>query len=758
MFTSFTYNGIEKGTLMNDNVMDNESVEKGSDKEVTTDEKISNDNAASFHSDLTEINNSDTTDNINNNAEKNSSKNEISKAGREKLGFIFKLAGLVILVLLYVYYWLHEDFRTGVVTNYKEIVSDVNASARTIFVTSMVALGGALLFVKNILGDILNKIASVLMFVLTPVVSFFMLEYSNIQQSTLLLDTVRMLGKKRVLTSIVILGLIMLLIYVFTNSTKVSSIFTISFSCVAGIASYYTFSFRGIPLLATDLSSLRTAMNVMSEYDYSLNYFTYAIILLSVVWIIALCKLKSYKGFSWKIRIPITIAYAAIAVFSVNLLFNTDFLDKTVPVRINTFMPQKSYRKYGFVLTFTKSINFLLIEEPEKYSYDKAEAIADKYKTDSNQGYKTPNVIVIMDEAFSDLQSVGKHFNTNEEVTPFFNSLKEDTVRGFAYVSVFGGQTANSEYEFLTGCSKAFLPATSTPYQLFIKDKIPSLTTYLKKQEYQGNIAMHPFRASGYNRETIYPLIGFDRFITMEDFSDAKYVRKFISDETDFKRIINEYENAKKKSDKPFYLFNVTMQNHSGYDEDFDNLPDTIKITDKNFKDAQAERYLNLIHLSDKALESLISYFENVDDDTVIVFFGDHEPGVHEAFYTKLFGKKSSKLKNEQLMEKYKVPFIIWANYDIEERSNINTSLNYLSAIMKDSVGMKKTGFDNFRLDSFQSIPILTVNGYYDKKGQFYSLSDNKKSESYPDILSDYDILQYNYMFDKKHRIDNFFD
>lgn len=742
---------------MDENLMDNENAEFSDKSQNISDEteiSAASDTSKS-ETDVIGLNDNevkaDEQDKKDNVKEKNKSDKKTAK-------LVFKFIGLFVLAALYIYYWMNEEFRTGTVTNYKDVVSDVNAMARTIFVTAMVLFGGVFLFLKNILNDILNKIASAVLWILTPVVSFFMLEYDNIQQSTLLMDTVRMLGKKRVVTSIVILGLVMLLVYVITNSIKVSSLFMIGFSCAMGIASYYTFAFRGIPLLATDLTSLRTAMNVMSEYDYSVNYNTYAIILFSVVWIIAVCKLRSYKGFSWKLRIPIAAAYVLIAGFSVNLMFNTDFFDKTVKVRVNTFMPQKSYKKYGFVLTFTKSINYLLIKEPDGYSYKKAREIADNYKADTQSNAKNPNVIVIMDEAFADLQSVGKHFNTNEEVTPFFNSLKEDTVRGYAYVSVFGGQTANSEYEFLTGCSKAFLPATSTPYQLFIKDEIPSLTTYLKKQGYQGNLAMHPFYASGYNREMVYPLLGFDRFITIDDFSDSKIVRRFISDETDFKRIINEYESAKDKSDDPFYLFNVTMQNHSGYENDYDTLPETIQITDEEFKDDQAGRYLNLIHLTDEALEDLINYFKNVDEDTVIVFFGDHEPGVHEAFYTKLFGQKSSKLKNEELMEKYKVPFIIWANYDIEEKSDVTTSLNYLSAIMKDSTGMKKTGFDNFRLEVSKQFPVLTVNGYFDAQGKFYSLADGEKSDSLSGILKEYDILQYNYMFDKKYRVSGFFD
>ena len=62
-----------------------------------------------------------------------------------------------------------------------------------------------------------------------------------------------------------------------------------------------------------------------------------------------------------------------------------------------------------------------------------------------------------MNETFADLNVVN-HIKTNKEVMPFINSLKENTIKGHMLVSVFGGGTSNSEYEFLTGNSMAFLP------------------------------------------------------------------------------------------------------------------------------------------------------------------------------------------------------------------------------------------------------------------------------------------------------------
>ncbi|MFR3423719.1 MAG: sulfatase-like hydrolase/transferase [Lachnospiraceae bacterium] len=177
----------------------------------------------------------------------------------------------------------------------------------------------------------------------------------------------------------------------------------------------------------------------------------------------------------------------------------------------------------------------MMIHKPDGYSANAAEEIAAPYRSETSSGNaKTPNVIAIMDEAFADLQAVGD-FRTSEDVMPFYHSLTKNTVKGFSYVSVFGGQTANTEFEFLTGLSKAFVPASATPYQLYIKSLLPGLTTHLGNQDYQGMLAFHPFRANGYNRDHVYPNLGFSDFISLKDLdvSASDKIRNFVSDAAD---------------------------------------------------------------------------------------------------------------------------------------------------------------------------------------------------------------------------------
>lgn len=101
------------------------------------------------------------------------------------------------------------------------------------------------------------------------------------------------------------------------------------------------------------------------------------------------------------------------------------------------------------------------MKAPDGYSKAAVDKIAGNFKeTDSSYSQsdaKNPTIIVIMNESFADLSVVGD-FETNTQVTPFMDSLSENTLKGYALSSVYGAKTPNSEWEFETGNSMAFLP------------------------------------------------------------------------------------------------------------------------------------------------------------------------------------------------------------------------------------------------------------------------------------------------------------
>jgi phosphoglycerol transferase MdoB-like AlkP superfamily enzyme len=389
----------------------------------------------------------------------------------------------------------------------------------------------------------------------------------------------------------------------------------------------------------------------------------------------------------------------------------------------------------GLAVTFTMNLAYLAVEKPQGYNADAAAALLESY--DSGNEITTgdnetlPNLIVVMDESFADLSVLGD-FSVSEDPTPFLHSLMagaDNTISGTAHVSVCGGNTPNSEFEFLTGNTMAFLPQGSVPYQQYITGEIPSLAQWLSSLGYE-TVAAHPYNASGWERETVYPLLGFSESLFYPDFSGAKLVRNYVSDESCVKKLISLYEE--KSPDAPLFAFLVTMQNHGGYTETYDNFtPDVVAA---GINSTSLDQYLSLTKKTDEALEMLLSYFAEETEPTVVVFFGDHQPydTVAEAVLAKN-GLHYNTLDEEQTLLRYQVPYVIWANYEIPSQTDVDTSLNYLSAEVCAAAGIPTNAYQNFLLELRETYPVI-------------SAVEQPEDEA---SLSDYRKLQYYELFDQ---------
>ena len=327
---------------------------------------------------------------------------------------------------------------------------------------------------------------------------------------------------------------------------------------------------------------------------------------------------------------------------------------------------------------------------------------------------------------------------------PYFKSLNENTIKGNTYVSVLGGGTPNSEWEFLTNNTMGFMPHNTVPYQQYIKVPSYSLATILKSQGYIAQ-AIHPWYGAGYRRNAIYPLLGFDSFNSLETLNNLDHIRRFPSDLSTYKTIIEQFEN-KNKNEKIFN-FTVSMQNHSGYDvKDYDS---SIFLTDIE-NCPRVEQYLSLMKESDSALEYLINYFKNYDEKTIILLFGDHQPSyLEEEFWQNIMEDP------DNLTSRYITPFMLWANYDIEEKYIEKISLNYLSILLLEVSELKTTPYMDFLKPIQEQLPVITGNGYMDNEGNYYTFNDNNK---YSEILNKYQLVQYNNVFDNKNTVNSFFE
>jgi phosphoglycerol transferase MdoB-like AlkP superfamily enzyme len=605
----------------------------------------------------------------------------------------------------------------------------------------------------------LNRLLLKLLFILTTPFCFWM--------------TLRIVGKSMgsvirtfptitgILT-ILILIMVWWTIYAVTNRMRITSIITVFICFAFSMTNYFLILFRNSPLTANDFSSVGTAMDVAANYTLTFSKSSMWVISLTVIYLALLISLKGHRGPSWrkewKKRVrSLCIAGVMIGLFC-GVLLSTNFMSNR-GIFISAFNQKKGYHKHGSVICFTYSLKNSRIKKPKNYSVKNAAKIAEKFKSDekiktASVSEKTPNIIVIMNEAYTDLQYVNK-FTTSADYMPFFHGLKENTIKGIMHPSVFGGRTANTEYEFLTGNTTAFYPMNSVPYTTNLKSKVPSITTTLKDQGYKGNIAFHPGVYNSYNRDKAYPNLGFEKVISLEDLKNPKMLRAYVSDQGDFEEVVRQYESFRKTGDQsPFFLFNVTIQNHSGFSVSSGYVEKKITITDKTFDHGSSEQYLNLIKKTDEALEYLVNYYKKKGEPTVIVMFGDHEPHVGEGFYDSLLGRIKDESELEIMDHEYRVPFMIWANYDIKEKQNEQISTNYLGPYLLNALNLKMTGYDKYLLDLRKQVPVFCAVDYIGADGVLY---DTTKTSKYTKYLNRYNVLQYNNAVDTRHRLKNFF-
>ena len=510
-----------------------------------------------------------------------------------------------------------------------------------------------------------------------------------------------------------------------------------------GITNHYVMKFRSTPFVPWDLFSAGTAASVAGNYDFTPDRRMVIVTLVFIALFVLTRLFKKGPRFSWKIRLGSIVLVGLVLCTFVNALQQESFQTKHYLYPF-LFTPAYMTKVNGMAVTFAMDLAYVAVERPAGYDADEAKETLAKYetKTTETDTQDLPNIIVIMDEAFSDLKVLGP-LETNEDYMPFMHRMQQgekNTVTGYVQTSVCGGNTADSEFEFLTGNTMAFLPNGSIPYQQYVNGERPSLASYLQSLGYE-TVATHPYYATGWNRDKVYPWLGFEQSIFKDQYWGAGYVRKYVSDNSCVDKIIELYE--KKEEGTPLFVFNVTMQNHGGYSDTYDNF--TPDITVEGVESTPLSQYLSLVRLSDQALEKLISYFEETDEKTIVVFFGDHQPNdTVAAPILNLNGMTTKTLTEDQLKLRYEVPYVIWANYDIDAESGKDTSANYLAADVLHYAGISENAYGSYLLELQQNYPVISAMRVLTKDG----LDTN--SSSLKQELKDYQSLQYYQLFDWK--------
>ena len=578
--------------------------------------------------------------------------------------------------------------------------------------------------------------------------------------------------------------LFFLLLFALSGSVRIPVLLLNPVFLAFGLVNMYVKEFKGGPLVPMDVGSIATAATVATGYRYNFGAEVCYAVIVTLLMLALAFRLGMRKGVSrraLRARRALRLLSILVIAGTAGLFYGTDILIHQ-GYKPDFFNQNRGYKNKGAILEFMVNTRYLRQNKPSGYDADEVEnAVREQAPPQREQTPpEKPNIIVVMNESFSDLKVLGD-FQTDIDYMPFLHSLKENTIQGNTYVSVLGTGTSNTEFEFLTGNTMAFLPAGSNAYQLYVKGEQPGLVRTLEAQGYQ-TIALHPYFRGNWNRVKVYDLMGFDKYIGLEDmfpkdivkryqermspytFRDdlkEKYgrddiiLRQYVSDKYNYEEVIRQY-NKRDKS-RPFFMFNVTMQNHSPYNSTWYGLDDRVTVEGSAEPCPLTNQYLSLIRYSDKSLRKLVEYFANVEEPTIILFFGDHQPYVENEFISEIMGTDVTNAEGEQLQKRYISHMMLWANYDIpdEYEGTIDRiSVNYLSGLLLQVAGLRMTDYDRYLAGLREKIPVITAMGALDARGQYFHVDEDNP---YEEELSVYQNAAYNNLTDLKHRADSLF-
>ena len=569
-------------------------------------------------------------------------------------------------------------------------------------------------------------------------------------------------------------------VFFFAGTTKAS--WLLLNLAVYGLAAgeYFVISFRERPAMIWDVLALRTAMTVSANYRFTVTprlVFTFLGTLLLGIgsWKVPL-RLENRK-IRWKARGAWAGVTAAFAVLLYGVL--TPALKLSVPM----WDPIISFERQGFLLSTVLSLETLFPQKPAGYETETARKLLERLEKEAGAGEEPgsetellgrnetvvpENVICIMNESFADLRIFnglvsGNSFETDGPFLSYYDSLSENAQKGWLYVPVFGAMTANSEYEFLTGNSCAFVPQGSIPYQFYTKPGDGSLARVFGEAGYR-TVAMHPYPGYNWNRTEAYENLGFDEFLDQDYYeasgfldeeetggsADSRMPRGYLSDAADYEALIRQVEE--KEPGEKLFLFNVTMQNHGGYE--VADFPADVHVTAVNGGDClgeypKADQYLTLMKRSDEALKILLDYFSACSQPTLIVLFGDHEPSVETSFYEALYGTRWSQVPGEQKRYSFVTPYLIWSNYERDAGDLGDMSAFMLGGQVLRAAGMEAGGF-GYAVERLRGeYPMVHSMGLLTRDGQFLDVLETGTLDL-SQTVKEYHTLQYYRMFEEK--------
>lgn len=442
------------------------------------------------------------------------------------------------------------------------------------------------------------------------------------------------------------------------NKMIASSILFIA-SVVLGFISRIKIEFRNTGPLPSDFTRFGEAVQMRGVLPSSILFSLLITCIIFAVFFILILPHIHLPIWHTSKRVRIGIISAAVLIFLVpaysqtigNLLYNGSY---------------QSAKDTGTFYYFFLHLKTIDIELNQSLSPDinLFEQMIQKSKKENNSDKITdePDIIVIQSESFMDPMEIFNKNDFSSDPVAFYHTLKKQSDAFALNSPIYGGDTANAEFEVLTGISITQFPEGSNPFIDNINTPKTSLGSVLHEHGYYTH-AMHPFAGTYYMRKFVYPFLGFDRFESIESmkesdpqFDNQAYTNTaavYVSDLYLTDRIISALDNGNQQKQ---FIFAISMQNHVPFGNNSRHYgikcnPNLGNIGATN----ELNHYLNGLAETDAALKKLVDFLKQRNKSTILVFYGDHQPRL------EIMQNNSMQNKYDDL-SKHEVPAIIWSN------------------------------------------------------------------------------------------------
>ncbi|KAF1292535.1 LTA synthase family protein [Candidatus Enterococcus leclercqii] len=412
------------------------------------------------------------------------------------------------------------------------------------------------------------------------------------------------------------------------------------------------------------------------------------------------------------------------------------------------YSQKMNYYNVGFVGGFLYNLKVVPMDEPAGYSeaavkevvadYQKKAAAANKAASPLDD--KTaPNIVYVMSESFSDPNRL-KGVDISGDPLKDYYEVADKTYSGQMLSQNYGGGTANIEFEALTGFSmELFNPQMTTPYTLLVPKlkQLPSLVSLLKDQGYDTT-AIHPYDTSMYKRKDVYQVLGFDEFLDQDTMKHTEKLENnpYISDESAYEEVMDRLKSA----DNPQFVHLVTMQTHMPYGGKYENIP--YQVTAENGNLSSIANYAQDVAYASAALKNFVAKLEQLPRRTLVVFWGDHLPGIYSDEIQK--ANDGTQLHETEFL-------LVDSQGKLQSVGNDHLSSPfYFAPTLLQQAGQQVSGFYQLLLDLQQQLPAFEK-GMYLQDGQWgKTVAFDKETAA---RYKDYQLIQYDVLAGKQYSL-----